>query len=98
MQTKRTKDIIKALAYEYNMTEKEMSDIVRTPFDLVVDTMRNGSREEVNFPSVRIISFGTFYMSHGRKNFFKNLNSKLNGGEEELQSGADRPDNAGDKT
>lgn len=98
MQTKRTKDIIKALAYEFNMSEKEIYDIVKAPFDLLVSVIRSGDRKTVTFPSVRMISFGTFYMSEGRKNFFINLNNKLNGreGEEELQPGTDRPDTSRD--
>lgn len=101
MQSKRTKDIIKALAYEFNMSEKEIYDIVKTPFDLLVTVIRNGVRETLDFPSVRIISFGTFYMSKKRREFFDKLNNKsnnkLNEGKE-LQSGGCRFDNAGDKT
>ena len=98
MQSSRIKALVKEISREFNIPEKDIYAIVKAPFDLVVKVMREGSKEKVMFPSIRIISFGTFYMSKGRKEFFEKLNTKLNGREEELQSGADRPDNAGDKT
>ena len=96
MRSNRTSKIIKEIAYNHNFTEKEVYDMVMAPFNLVVEVMRNGDRNKVDFKSVRIISFGTFFMSQGRRNFFNKLNEKLNG--EKLQSGTDRPDNQGSKT
>ena len=85
MQSSRIKTLIKEISREFNIPEKDVYSIVRAPFDLVVKVMREGSKEKVVFPSIRIISFGTFYMSKGRKEFFQKLNNKVNGEEEGLQ-------------
>lgn len=97
MQSLRTKKIIKDLAYEYGLTERDVTAIVMTPFNLVTKVMRNGDRETLNFPSIRIISFGIFYMSNKRREYFKNLNERLSERRaQEVLRGDDRLDNQGD--
>lgn len=97
MQSLRTKKIIKELAYEFNISEREVTAIVMAPFNLVVKIMRAGVRETLDFPSIRIISFGIFYMSNKRREYFKNLNERLSERRaQEVLRGDDRLDNQGD--
>jgi len=101
MQSKRTKEILKELAYEFKMSEKEIYDIVKSPFDLVIEVMRAGDRDTVTFPSIRIIGFGTFYMTAKRKEYFTNLNARINARREEeleVSTGGCGLDSSGDKT
>lgn len=83
MNTKEEKKIIKEIAEKYNLTETEVSNICKSPFQFLVNVMQNADRDTVTFPSVRVPSFGIFYCTEGRREFYKKLNSKLNGRGEE---------------
>lgn len=87
MYYKNTKKIAKEIAKKYELTEEEVYEIVKSPFALLVDIMRSADRKTVKFPSLRILNFGLFFCTEGRKNFYERLNnSKQNGREEESES------------
>jgi nucleoid DNA-binding protein len=73
MRSSNTKQIIKELAREHKFSEKEMETLIRTPFDFLTETMRNADRDKLEFPSVRIKYFATFYCSETRKRYFKRI-------------------------
>ena len=77
MKSLNSQAIIKKIAREYGYSEKEVYDIVKTPFEFTAKVMREADRENAEFPSIRIKYFLTFYCSKERKEFFKNLNKKL---------------------
>lgn len=77
MKSLNSQAIIKKIAREYGYSEKEIYDIVKTPFEFTAKVMREADRENAEFPSIRIKYFLTFYCSKERKEFFKNLNKKL---------------------
>lgn len=78
MRSDATKNIIKAIAYENNLTYDEVYEIVKAPFSFLVETMRNADREKLEFPSIRIKYFATFYCSEARKKYFKRLKERAN--------------------
>lgn len=85
MKSLQSQRIIKEIAREHGYTEKEILDMVKNPFDFLVDIMRNSDRENLEFPSVRIKYFATFYCSELRKKYFRNLKKKVDA-RRELQS------------
>lgn len=76
MKSSSTQTIIKEIAREYGITEKEMSEIVNAPFNFLALTMKNADRENLDFPSVRIKYFATFYCSDERKKYYKKLKER----------------------
>lgn len=78
MRSENTKKIIKSIAYENNLTYEEVYEIVKAPFSFLVETMRSADRENLEFPSVRIKYFATFYCSENRKKYFKRIKERAN--------------------
>jgi hypothetical protein len=76
MNSKDTKAIIRDLSKKYNLPEDEIFKICRSPFELLKDVIHDADRETLTFPSLRIPNFGVFYCSEGRREFYRNLNSK----------------------
>jgi len=77
MRSNNTQRIVKEIAREYGYTEKEISDIVKAPFEFLAKTMREANRETLEFPSVRIKYFATFYCSEDRKKYFEKVKLKV---------------------
>ncbi len=76
MKSSNTQTIIKEIARENGLTEREMYDIVNAPFDFLALTMKNADRENLDFPTVRIKYFATFFCSDERKNYYKRLKER----------------------
>ena len=73
MKSSNTEAIVKSIAREYGYSEREIFDMIKAPFDLLAKVMREADRESLDFPSVRIKYFATFYCSEDRKKYFKKL-------------------------
>lgn len=71
MKSSNTEAIVKSIAREYGYSEREIFDMIKAPFDLLAKVMREADRETLEFPSVRIKYFATFYCSDNRKKYFK---------------------------
>jgi len=76
MRSNNTQRIIKEIARKHGYTEKEISDMVKTPFEFLAKIMREADRENLEFPSVRIKYFATFYCSEDRKEFFRRVKKR----------------------
>jgi len=87
MRSNNTEKIVKKIAYDNDLTVKEIFDIIKTPFEFLTQVMWNVDRDAADFPSVRVKYFATFYCSRGRRKFYKNLNKKLNGRSEDSCTG-----------
>jgi len=95
MQSKAVKTLIKEIAVKYGFKEEEILEMVKTPFYLVSEVMRNSDRAALQFPSIRIPNFALFYCTEGRREFYKKLNSKNNEGNS-TDRGSDKSDSSGD--
>ena len=73
MRSTNTKNIIKEIAREHKYSEKEVEIMIKAPFDFLTQVMRNSDRDKLEFPSVRIKYFATFFCSETRKRYFKRL-------------------------
>jgi hypothetical protein len=78
MNSKESKKIYKELSFKYGISEDEIFKICRSPFEFLKHVMENADRKTLTFPSVRIPNFGVFYCSEGRREFYRNLNEKIN--------------------
>lgn len=71
-------DLIRDLAKKYKMTIEQMKDLVESPFHVAVDAIRSSDRENLIFPSVRIINFGVFYPSPTKVKVINERSKKKN--------------------
>lgn len=76
MRSTNTEKIVKSIAREYGYAEREIYDIVKAPFDFAAKIMKEADRDNLEFPSIRIKYFATFYCSEERKNYFRKLKLK----------------------
>ncbi len=84
MRSSNTQAIVRKISREYGYTDKEIFDMVRAPFNLVTETMREADRDNLEFPSIRIKYFLTFYCSEQRKEYFRRLRLKIQNGRREI--------------
>lgn len=75
MYSKFTKDLIKEISKNTNISEVEIRNIIMSVFELTKKTIESADKKALVFPSVRIPSFGIFYVTDGRKKYYKSLNS-----------------------
>lgn len=80
MRSSNTQAVVKELSRKYGFTDREIFQMVRAPFEFVVETMRNSDRNNLEFPTIRIKKFVTFYCSEQRKEYFRKLRLKLQDG------------------
>jgi hypothetical protein len=77
MRSNNTQRIVKEIAREYGYAEKEISDIIKLQYEFLANIMRKANRENLEFPSVRIKYFATFYCSEDRKKYFEKVKLKV---------------------
>ncbi len=70
------RDLIKSLAKKYKLTEEQIKKIINSPFDVTVEAMKSGDRKTQEFPSIRIINFGLFYVPENKKAIMKHFVDK----------------------
>jgi hypothetical protein len=72
MKSKEGMEVVKLLAEKYNLTSKQVLEIVESPFKFQVHLMANISdKEKYKFPSLKIINFGRFVQSECNVALFK---------------------------
>jgi len=112
MRSTNTETIVKSIAREYGYTEREIYDIVKAPFNFVAQIMKGADRENLEFPSIRIKYFATFYCSDERKKYFRKFKEKKDARRaareaagygtrvtiNKIFTGDGRPDNDGEET
>jgi hypothetical protein len=72
MYYKVARQIYKELAVKHELSIDTIEQICRTPleyFDWL--TKNKASKEEINFPTLRISGFGVLYVTEGRKYHYK---------------------------
>lgn len=80
MRSKKTRDLIRKIAEDENLTIRQIEDIVNSPFRFTSKLMSKGNRKTMEFPIIRLFKFGTF---RPRKGYLKAVDrmNKLRGHE-----------------
>lgn len=60
MVSKKVKSIIDEIAQEEGIPTKVVTEVIRSTFKFVADTMKNGDRENWKFKSVDVPGLGVF--------------------------------------
>ena len=75
MKHTQTKQIIKNIAKQENLTIPEVELIIDSQFSLLADVMKMSDREKLYFPSIRLPYLGIFYSPEWRIEQLKKLNN-----------------------
>ena len=76
MRSKRTRDIVRKIAEEENLTIKQVDEIVYSFFRFTSQKMSEGDRKNLEYSSIRLFKFGVFRVKEGRKRFLKRKDEK----------------------
>lgn len=67
MNSQISKDIIRDLRSRFNITDEQAKEIIKSQFRKLRKSMAEYNYEEKNYPSVRLINFGLFFVKPGSK-------------------------------
>lgn len=76
MNHSQTKDIIKNIAKQEGLTIADIKEVMEAAPGFVTEIMRNSSREDYIFPSVRVLDLGLFYCPGWKIEQFKKVNEE----------------------
>lgn len=78
MRTKPTRDLIRKIAKDENLTIKQVDEIVNSFFRFTAKKMGEGDRKNLEYSTIRLFKFGVFKVKEGRKKFLRSKDEKLN--------------------
>lgn len=76
MNSQISKDIIRDLRSRFNITDEQAKEIIKSQFRKLRKSMAEYNYEEKNYPSVRLINFGLFFVKPSKKNDYGIQNTK----------------------
>ena len=76
MNHNQTKDIIKSIAKQEQLTIAEVREALEAAPGLIAEVIRSSSRKELYFPSIRIPGWGLFHCPDWKKEQLKRVNEK----------------------
>ena len=77
MKSKRTRDLIRKIAEEENLTIKQIEDIVYSFFRFTSKKIKEGDKYTRTYKPVRLFKFGLFSVKQGRINELKRRDERL---------------------
>ena len=95
MRSRRTRDLIRKIAKDENLTIKQVDEIVNSFFRFTAKKMGEGDRKNLEYSTIRLFKFGVFKVKEGRKKFLRSKDEKLNSYRE--RSIANNTRSSGDK-
>jgi hypothetical protein len=76
MRSRRTKEHLRDISKEENVTIDQTKEVVESFFRFTVEVMREGDRRTSRFSTVRLWKWGVFKVRKGRRKHFARLNEK----------------------
>lgn len=67
MNSQVSKDIIRDLYRRHGITEEQAKEIIKSQFRKLLKTMAEYSYMEENYPAIRLINFGLFFVKPSKK-------------------------------
>ena len=77
MRSRRTRDLIRKIAEQENLTVKQVEEIVNSFFWFTSKRMKEGDKYTRTYKSIRLFKFGLFNVKQGRKNELKRRDERL---------------------
>jgi len=77
MRSRRTRDLIRKIAEQENLTVKQVEDIVYSFFRFTSTRIKEGDKYTRTYKPIRLFKFGLFSVKQGRINELKRRDERL---------------------
>ena len=84
MRSSRTRNLIRKIAQDEDLTIKQVEEIVYSFFRFTSKSMGEGDRKNLVFDQIRLFKFGVFRVKPGRLNREKRIRKRFNEKNEKL--------------